>query len=77
MTKARVAILTNGSVYQFYTDLDAPNKMDEKPFLTLDLEEIDEHIVPEVKNLRSRLLMSSLSLVPQVSSNILIRSKSY
>lgn len=51
VTKARVAILTNGSVYQFYTDLDAPNKMDEKPFLTLDLEEIDEHIVPEVKKL--------------------------
>jgi hypothetical protein len=51
VTKARVAILTNGSVYQFYTDLDAPNKMDEKPFLTLDLEDIDEHIVPEVKKL--------------------------
>lgn len=27
----------------FYTDIDAPNKMDDKPFLTLDLEEIDEY----------------------------------
>lgn len=51
VTNARVAILTNGRVYEFYTDLDAPNKMDEKPFLTLDLAELDEHIVPEIKKL--------------------------
>ncbi|WP_163392906.1 type I restriction endonuclease [Enterovibrio norvegicus] len=51
VTNARIAILTNGSQYQFYTDLDAPNKMDEKPFLTLDLEELDEHVVPEIKKL--------------------------
>jgi predicted type IV restriction endonuclease len=48
VTNARIGILTNGSKYEFYTDLDAPNKMDEKPFLILDLEDIDEHIVPEV-----------------------------
>ncbi|BDY05902.1 type I restriction endonuclease [Ferrimonas sp. YFM] len=51
VTRARLAILTNGAQYEFYTDLDAPNKMDEKPFLTLDLEDIDEHAVPEVKKL--------------------------
>jgi len=51
VTNARLAILTNGAQYQFYTDLDAPNKMDERPFLTLDLEDLDEHIVPEVKKL--------------------------
>lgn len=51
VTDARIAILTNGRIYQFYTDLDAPNKMDEKPFLTLDLEDLDEHIIPEVKKL--------------------------
>ncbi|KII76337.1 type I restriction endonuclease [Vibrio renipiscarius] len=51
VTNARIAILTNGAQYQFYTDLDAPNKMDEKPFLTLDLEELDEHVVPEIKKL--------------------------
>ncbi|MCE0557404.1 MULTISPECIES: type I restriction endonuclease [unclassified Motilimonas] len=50
-TNARLAILTNGAQYQFYTDLDAPNKMDEKPFLTLDLEDLDEHVVPEIKKL--------------------------
>ncbi|WP_108945606.1 type I restriction endonuclease [Shewanella halifaxensis] len=51
VTNARIAILTNGAQYEFYTDLDAPNKMDEKPFLTLDLEDLDEHIVPEIKKL--------------------------
>lgn len=51
VTNARIAILTNGVVYQFFTDLDAPNKMDEKPFLELDLSNIDEHIVPEVAKL--------------------------
>lgn len=51
VTDARLAILTNGAQYEFYTDLDAPNKMDEKPFLTLNLEDIDEHIIPEIKKL--------------------------
>lgn len=51
VTNARIGVLTNGAQYEFYTDLDAPNKMDEKPFLTLDLEYIDEHIVPEVLKL--------------------------
>lgn len=27
----QIAILTNGEAYQFYTDLDAPNRMDAKP----------------------------------------------
>jgi predicted type IV restriction endonuclease len=51
VSNARVAILTNGSQYQFFTDLDAPNKMDERPFLELDLEHLDEQIIPEVKKL--------------------------
>lgn len=51
VTTARVAVLTNGQIYKFYTDLDAPNKMDEKPFLVLDLMDIDEHAIPELKKL--------------------------
>lgn len=38
VTDARVAILTNGVVYKFFSDLDAPNKMDEKPFFTFQLD---------------------------------------
>ncbi|WP_407713239.1 type I restriction endonuclease [Comamonas testosteroni] len=51
VTTARISILTNGRVYKFFTDLDAPNKMDEKPFLELDLQDIDEHAVPELMKL--------------------------
>lgn len=51
VTNARIAILTNGVVYQFFTDLDAPNKMDEKPFLELDISDIDEHAIPELAKL--------------------------
>ena len=32
VTEARFSVLTNGLVYGFYTDLEAPNKMDERPF---------------------------------------------
>ncbi|MGR7464274.1 type I restriction endonuclease [Klebsiella aerogenes] len=48
VTNARIAVLTNGQIYQFYTDLDAANRMDEKPFLTLDLCDIDDYVVPEL-----------------------------
>lgn len=51
VTKARIAVLTNGEVYQFYTDLDAPNRMDDKPFLVLDLADIDESLIPELVKL--------------------------
>ena len=48
-TTAKFAILTNGIDYWFYTDLEEQNKMDEKPFLELNLFDIKESIVPELK----------------------------
>ena len=50
-TNARIGVLTNGQIYNFYTDLDKPNKMDERPFLVLDLLEIDESSLPELEKL--------------------------
>jgi hypothetical protein len=38
VTDARIAVLTNGVVYQFYSDVEAPNRMDEKPFFTFSME---------------------------------------
>src|SRR5699024_10644550 len=40
VTNAQIAILTNGEIYNFYTDLDAPNRMDDRPFMVLDLSDI-------------------------------------
>lgn len=37
-TDARVAVLTNGVIYQFYSDIEHPNKMDEKPFYVFSLD---------------------------------------
>lgn len=51
VTNARIAILTNGRVYNFYTDLDASNVMDSRPFLVLDLADIDETFLPELRKL--------------------------
>lgn len=44
-TDIGVAILTNGIIYEFYTDLAKANMMDDKPFLIIDLAELtDAHI---------------------------------
>lgn len=51
VTSARIAILTNGDEYQFYTDLDAPNKMDEKPFLVIQISDLDTALIPEINKL--------------------------
>lgn len=51
VTSARIAVLTNGNEYRFYTDLDEANKMDERPFLELLLEDIDASLVPEIEKL--------------------------
>ena len=51
VTNARIAILTNGEEYQFYSDLEKHNRMDEKPFLILNMLDLDESVVPELKKL--------------------------
>lgn len=40
VTDARLAILTNGVIYQFYSDVERPNKMDDRPFFTFSMEAI-------------------------------------
>lgn len=48
-TSAKFAILTNGIMYRFYTDLDSPNKMDDDPFLTINILDVRDNQVPELK----------------------------
>ena len=40
-TKARIAILTDGIVYKFFSDLDAENTMDTTPFLEVDITRLE------------------------------------
>lgn len=42
VSKARFGVLTNGRTYNFYADLEKPNIMDEKPFLTIDIEDLKD-----------------------------------
>lgn len=51
VTEARVGILTNGRVFQFYTDLDNANIMDLAPFAEIDLFDLANAPVREIKKL--------------------------
>lgn len=48
-TTAKFGILTNGVNYKFYTDLEEANKMDLVPFLEIDLKNIKENQLAELK----------------------------
>lgn len=47
----KIAILTDGVKYKFFTDLEHPNVMDKKPFMTFDFDAIEEPLIPELKKL--------------------------
>ncbi|MBN2562652.1 MAG: type I restriction enzyme HsdR N-terminal domain-containing protein [Phycisphaerae bacterium] len=49
VTPARFGVLTNGLQYRFFSDLEEPNKMDSRPFLVLDLQNLDERTIDELK----------------------------
>lgn len=49
VSKAKFSILTNGLIFRFYTDLVEPNKMDEKPFLEFNIEEIRDGQIEQLK----------------------------
>jgi hypothetical protein len=49
VTDARFAILTNGRTFHFHTDLEAPNKLDERPFLTFDLSDLQGQLTHELR----------------------------
>ena len=57
-TESRFAILTNGLIYEFYSDIDEPNKMDSKPFFIFDILNFEEHQIDELK----KFTKSSFSL---------------
>lgn len=48
-TEARFAILTDGIEYRIFSDIDAPNRMDSKPFFTFDLLRYQDHQVEQLK----------------------------
>ena len=55
VTEARFGVLTNGLVYRFFTDLEQPNKMDEKPFFEFNILEFKERDIDELKKFAKSL----------------------
>lgn len=48
-SNARFGVLTNGIEYRFYTDLDKSNIMDERPFLVINMLDLSESDIEQVK----------------------------
>lgn len=46
---ARIGVLTNGTDYEFYSDIDESQKLDTKPFLKFSVHEVNDAIIREVK----------------------------
>lgn len=52
VTKARFAILTNGTVYRFYSDLEETNKMDLFPFFEINILDLKTDAARELNKFR-------------------------
>lgn len=48
-TPAKFGILTNGIIYRFYTDLEEANKMDLTPFLEINILDLKDSYIAELK----------------------------
>jgi hypothetical protein len=55
VSKAKFGLLTNGITYRFYSDLVDANKMDEKPFLEFNINEIKDNQIEELKKFHKTL----------------------
>ncbi|NDV64836.1 type I restriction endonuclease [Bacteroides sp. 224] len=82
VSKAKFGLLTNGIVYRFYTDLETPNKMDEKPFLEINLQDLKSHHIDELKKFHKAYfnvdsILSSASELKYTSQLKAILSKEF
>ena len=49
VSDVKIAVLTNGSVYQFFTDYENPGRMDENPFLEINLRNLTDSKTESLK----------------------------
>ena len=49
VSSARFGVFTNGLHYQFFSDLEAPNKMDARPFLEFDIRALSDSVSNEIQ----------------------------
>ena len=70
---AKFGILTNGIIYRFYTDLEESNKMDLVPFLEIDMTNLKDSSINELKNFVKIILIRTKYLVLPKSLNIAVK----
>jgi hypothetical protein len=49
VSSARVGVVTDGVFYRFFSDIEADNKMDERPFLEIDIRNVDDFGLTQLK----------------------------
>lgn len=49
VASVRFGILTDGMIYQFYSDLERPNVMDARPFLEVDLQDLTDEGIEQLR----------------------------
>ncbi len=67
-TESKFAILTNGIEYRFYTDLEKANILDTTPFLTVNLDNLDDKSI-DFLNRFSKKNFNELELIDTISNN--------
>lgn len=55
-TPAKFAILTNGTTYKFYTDLEEQNKMDKDPFMEFDISDLNDKQIAQIEKFHKKYL---------------------
>lgn len=74
-TDARIAILTNGVVYKFFSDIDMPNKMDNKPFFTMQLDAVKKHDLKTLESFTKQAF--DIEKIVQEAGNLKMQSLVY
>jgi hypothetical protein len=74
-TDCRVAILTNGVIYKFFSDIDQPNRMDQKPFFTLQLDAVRKNDVRTLESFTKQAF--DIDKIVQEAGNLKLQSLVY